>query len=115
MNLELEQKECCEHFDAQYAPIEPNQLVAISSGIYEGTVPLEGVRYPSPEHMSGWYLTTDDYDGNIDSLITVHFSHIVETRPEIALYMALPCGYRFSLGGEEEHVWFDLEVANESA
>jgi hypothetical protein len=36
--------------------------------------------------MSGWYLTTDDYydgngNGNVDCLMTVHFSHIVEKRP----------------------------------
>ncbi|WP_259368131.1 MULTISPECIES: hypothetical protein [unclassified Colwellia] len=75
---------------------------------------MEGVRYPSPEHMSGWWLTTDEYDGNIDSLVTVHFQHIIEKRPELALYMALPFGYRFNLGGESEHVWFDQEVAQDS-
>jgi hypothetical protein len=79
------------------------------------TIPVEGVRYPAPEQMSGWYLTTGDSDGNVDSLVTVHFSHIVEKWPEIALYMALPSGYRFCLGGTKEHVRFDIDVANESA
>ncbi len=114
MSIELNQQECCEHYGAQYQPVEQAQLVTISKGIYEGITPVEGVRYPSPEHMSGWWLTTDEYDGNIDSLVTVHFQHIIEKRPELALYMALPFGYRFNLGGETEHVWFDQEVANES-
>lgn len=30
----------------------PDQLVVMSEGVYEGDV-VEGVRYPSPEHMSG--------------------------------------------------------------
>jgi hypothetical protein len=106
------QQECCENFKSQYSPIDQEQLVVISKGVYEGD-PLEGVRYPSPEHMSGWWLTTDQYDGNTESLITVHFSHIIEHRPEVAIYMALPYGYRFMLGGKEEHVWFDEDVAND--
>lgn len=115
MSIEHEQKNCCDHFGAEFSPIEESQLVAISKGIYEGVNPVEGVRYPSPDHMSGWWLTTDEYDGNVESIVTVHFSHIVEKRPELALYMALPHGYRFFLGGEEDNVWFDEAVANETA
>jgi hypothetical protein len=114
LSIELNQRECCEHYGAQYQRVDQSQLVTISKGIYEGVTPVEGVRYPSPLHMSGWWLTTDEYDGNIDSLVTVHFKHIIEKRPELALYMALPFGYRFTLGGESEHVWFDQEVANDS-
>ena len=114
MSIELNQRECCEHYSAQYEPVKTGQLVAISKGIYEGVTPVQGVRYPSPDHMSGWWLTTDEYDGNIDSLVTVHFEHIIEKCPELALYMALPFGYRFNLGGETEHVWLDQDVAQES-
>ncbi|MBA6234511.1 immunity protein Imm33 domain-containing protein [Colwellia sp. MB02u-11] len=114
MSIEIKQQECCDHYNAQCLPVKKAQLVTISKGIYEGVNPVEGVRYPSPEHMSGWWLTTDEYDGNIDSLVTVHFQHIIEKRPELALYMALPFGYRFNLGGESEHVWFDQEVAQDS-
>ncbi len=114
MNIEKSQKECCEHYSAEFSPIVPTQLVTISKGIYEGVVPVEGVRYPSPSHMSGWWLTTDEYDGNLDSLVTVHFQHIIEKRPELALYMALPFGFRFILGGDSESVWFEQEVADET-
>ena len=106
-------KECCQHYNAEYQPTKTKQLVAISKGVLEGTVPVEGVRYPSPEHMSGWWLTTDEYNGNADSIITVHFEHIIDSRPDLAIYMALPFGYRFNLGGESEHVWFDESVENE--
>lgn len=109
------QKKCCDHYNAYFQPVSPEQLVVISEGIYEGVVPVEGVRYHSPEHMSGWWLTTDQYDGDIDSLKTVHFHHIAEHRPEIAMYMALPFGYRFQLGGSDENVWFDDDVAKDSA
>ena len=108
------QSECCGYYGATYTPVEPEKLVVISDGIYNQKIPIEGVRYLSPEHMSGWWLTTDKYDGNVASLKTVHFSHIQERRPDIAIYMALPFGYRFQLGGAEEYVWFDNEVDGKS-
>ena len=108
------QEQCCDHYSARYSKIDSEQLVVISDGIYEGVVPVEGVRYPSPDHMSGWWLTTNQYDGNTESLRTVHFEHIVEYRPELAIYMGLPFGYRIFLGAAEENVWFDEAVAKES-
>lgn len=112
--MESVQKECCAHYSAQFCPVSPEQLVVISDGVYEGVVPIEGVRYSSPDHMSGWWLTTRDYNGDVSTLKTVHYRHVQEKRPEIAIYMALPYGYRFQLGGEKEHVWYDEEAARDS-
>lgn len=111
-DLDKIQKDCCDHYRADFSPVGPEQMVVISNGVYEGK-PIDGVRYPSPAHMSGWWLTTDDYSGDVKSLLTVHFQHIKEKRPEVAIYMALPYGYRFQLGGEEERVWFDERVSKE--
>ncbi|MBF7074579.1 hypothetical protein ISG33_14330 [Glaciecola sp. MH2013] len=57
-------------------------MVVISDGIYENNGPVEGVRYPSPEHMSGWWLTTELYNGDIKTLKNSSFQvHIrVATR-----------------------------------
>lgn len=91
-----------------FAP-QPDQLVVISEGVYEGDV-VEGVRYPSPPHMSGWWVTTNRYKGNISSLKTVHFRHVAETRPDLARFWPLPFGYRFFSG--DGAVWFDQTVAD---
>ena len=88
---------------------ESNQMVVISEGVYEGDV-VEGVRYPSPKHMSGWWLTTNRYDGDIKSLKTVHFRHIAETRPDLSGFLGLPVGYRFFSG--DGATWFDRAVAD---
>ncbi len=108
--LEKTQKECCEYYRVDFCPVGSEKMVVISDGVYEGK-PTEGVRYPSPDHMSGWWLTTGDYNGDVDTLKVVHFRHIQEKRPEIAIYMALPFGYRFNLGNNDENVWFDESVA----
>ncbi|SFN92496.1 hypothetical protein SAMN05421594_4738 [Chryseobacterium oleae] len=88
------QSELCSHYGL--APQSPNfsQMIVISDGVYEGK-DIEGIRYESPEHMSGWWLITDDYDDNIESLKTVHFHHVAFARPDILKYLGLPFGYRF--------------------
>lgn len=105
------QRDCCTHYQADFMPPGRDKLVVISEGVYEEGTQIEGVRYPSPDHMSGWWLTTEKYTGDIGTLKTVHFQHIIDKRPEVAIYMALPFGYRFILGGTSEHVWFDSEVS----
>lgn len=88
------QSELCSHYGLAVQFPNFSQMVVISKGVYEGK-DIEGIRYESPEHMSGWWLITDDYDDNIESLMTVHFHHVVFSRPDIVKYLALPFGYRF--------------------
>lgn len=88
-----------------------NQMVAVSDGVMTGKLPIEGVRYPSPEHMSGWWITTDDFNRNTDEIKTVHMGHIISTRPDIRCMLALPYGFRFAFG-ETTEIWFDQNVAN---
>ncbi|MGR3856644.1 immunity protein Imm33 domain-containing protein [Chryseobacterium indologenes] len=91
------QSEICSQ--CELIPVFPNfsQQIVISKGVYEGK-DIEGIRYESPEHMSGWWLITDDYDDNIESLMTVHYYHVAFKRPDILKYLALPYGYRFLMG-----------------
>ena len=66
---------------------------------------VQGVRYPSPPHMSGWWITTDLYDDDITSLKTVHACHVTAVRPEQARYLALPPGWRFDTA--RDNIGFD--------
>ena len=101
------QQEICSRASAEFVPIRPDQKIAISDGVYDGS-PVSAVRYPAPPHMSGWYLTTNKYDGNISSLKVVHAYHVSAQRPDLAKYFALPCGYRFH--SDDDKVWFDEKV-----
>ena len=100
----------CRASGAAFSPPRADRLVAVSAGVMEGD-PTEGVRYPSPDHMSGWWFTTDRYDGNIRSLRVEHLYHVTAARPDLARLVALPYGYRFLLDGV--HVWFDQKVASQ--
>jgi hypothetical protein len=62
---------------------------------------VQGVRYPSHEHMSGWWITTDRYAGNIGLLTQEHLYYLTAARPDIARHVALPFGFRF----DEQVAW----------
>jgi len=47
--------------------------------------------------MSGWWLITEKYDGNIESLNHEHTYHVTAARPDLASFLALPYGFRFDL------------------
>ncbi len=106
-----EQEIICKKFHVQ--PLFPlfNQKIVISVGVYEG-LDVEAVRYPSPDHMTGWWLTTELYNGNTDSLNVVHYYHLAFSRPDIIKYLALPFGYRF-IKDKEYDIWFDDNVLSD--
>ena len=108
-----DQHEICEKLGARFSPPRPDKLAVISRGVLEGD-PVQGVRYPSPDHMSGWWITTDRYDGNINTLKNEHLYHVTAARPDLARYIALPYGFRFDLS-QGEDVWFDKDVANQKS
>ena len=59
--------------------------------------------------MSGWWITTDLYNGDIQTLRREHTYHVTAGRPDLAKYLALPEGFRFNLSVAEE-VWLDEKV-----
>ena len=77
-----EQFELCE--SKGVLPFIPriNQKIAISEDIYSGSE-VNAVRYESPNHMSGWYLTSNNYDGEINSLKVDYLFYIIKRRGSI--------------------------------
>jgi hypothetical protein len=100
----------CKLHGAEFRPPRPDKMTVVSDGVLEGA-PVEGVRYPSPDHMSGWWITTDQYNGDIKTLKHQHTYHVTAARPELVKYLALPDGFRFNLSATED-VWLDEKVAS---
>ena len=88
------QHQVCERAGSAYCPPRVDQLVALSDGVMSGD-PIEAVRYRAPDHMTGWYLTTDKYDGDASTLTLEHIVHVTYARPDIAKFVALAPGFRF--------------------
>ena len=104
------QREVCRQHGAPFRPPAQDQLCAVSVGVYDGDA-VQGVRYVAPEHMSGWYLTTDRYNGDHRSLVVEHVSHVAQRRPDIAPFLALPPGFRFDVTPVSAEAWYDEDVA----
>lgn len=99
--------ECIQHNTTPLFPLF-NQMVVISNGVLDG-MDIDAVRYSSPSHMTGWWITTELYDDNVESLETLHYYHLAFKRPDIMKYLALPFGFRFQ-SGEQQKVWFDEKI-----
>jgi hypothetical protein len=108
-----DQHQICDQLQAAFVPPRPDRLTVVDNGVFEG-LPIQAVRYPSPEHMSGWWITTDKYNGDVSTLRREHTYHVTSTRPDIAPYIALPYGFRFDLGESGAHAWLDERVAGQS-
>jgi len=106
-----QQHEICARAQANFLPPRPDKLVVISNGVFEGDF-VHGTRYPSPDHMSGWWVLTDRWDGETRSLRTEHLYHLTARRPELAKYLALPFGFMFDLR-HGESIAFDKAIANQ--
>jgi hypothetical protein len=104
-----DQHRTCSQHGVKFKPPRLNQLTVVSEGVFEG-LPIKAVRYPSPDYMSGWWLITAKYDGNIKSLRNEHTFHITAARPELAQFLALPEGFRFH--SDTQKAWLDEEAAS---
>lgn len=108
-----DQHRVCQEHKTDFVPPRPDRLTVVSAGVLEG-LPVQAVRYPSPEQMSGWWLITEKYDGNIKSLKHEHTYHVTAARHDLAPFLALPYGFRFDLTHGED-AWYDVEVAQQPA
>ncbi len=109
LSIMKNQIEVCEKYSSNFSFPYLNQKVVISDGVLEG-YPVEAVRYESPNHMSGWWITTDLYNDDINTLKQVDLSELFLKRYDLIKYLALQNGFRFFMNQVNDDVWFDKEV-----
>lgn len=101
-----EQLQLCQSKNVQPQIPRLAQKVVISEEIYSGSE-VNAVRYEAPDHMTGWYLTSNQYNGDVNTLNVDHLYHLLESRPDLAKYLALPNGFRFFKDSKGDDVWVD--------
>jgi hypothetical protein len=104
-----EQRSVCTAAGSPHLPPAPHLMVATSVGVLEGEA-VDGVRYPAPAHMTGWYVTTDRYDGDARSLRVDHLYHLLAARPDLARFLALGPGFFFD--SRDGYVGYSQKAAN---
>ena len=101
----------CDTYRTACSPPPPDQLIAISRRVLEGSSAAAGVRYPdSAADKSGWIVFAPDLEEDVSEFVGLHVSHLGETHPQVARYLALPVGWRFALKAGSERAWFDPDA-----
>ena len=85
------------------------QKIAVSKEIFLGSE-VNGVRYSAPDHMTGWYLTSNSYNGDINTLKVDYLFSLLKVRPDLAKFLILPYGFRFYSDNESYDIWFDSNL-----
>ncbi|WP_434739085.1 immunity protein Imm33 domain-containing protein [Streptomyces katrae] len=111
-DITARQRALCIRLGASHLPVRDSEKLGISRGLLEEKKwPLHGVRMAPEAGTCGWYLWTGDHDANDpDFFVPVHAKHLLDTRPDVGIYLGLPPGWRFLIAPNHEDCWFDQEV-----
>ena len=106
--IEIQQKEICQKYNVEFQRLDFNLKLGIADNYFQGILPLNGLRHPQENGTCGWFLwASEDFSEADDFFKPLHVYHLIEKKPEIIKYLALPEGWRFLVAGEYEDVWFD--------
>ena len=104
------QGEMCSRHNADFDPIGfEDRIVATPDVVDQPTVPVEGMRIvPADPKFADLLILGPMFTGNYaEQVKTFHAYHIMDVRPELIQYLALPRGFRFCSDGT---VYFDAEL-----
>jgi hypothetical protein len=109
--IETAQRKICEKYGVEFHPLDFNLKLGIADNYFEGILPLNGLRHPQENGTCGWYLWAgEEFSEDEDFFKPLHVYHLIEKKPEIIKYLALPEGWRFLFAGNYEDVWFDANL-----
>jgi hypothetical protein len=115
MKVEKDQDSVCLKYGAIPIYCPPDLKIGISPDTRNKKIfPVNGLRHPPEADTTGWFIWAgEEYSDDPDFFVPLHVEHLIDWRPEILKYLALPPGYRFLLGEHGyEDVWFDENLLN---
>ena len=73
--------------------------------------PINGLRHPSENGTTGWFIWTGEYQETNDFFQPMCAEHLLEKRPEIIKYLGLEVGFRFLADKKGyEDIWYDEKL-----
>ncbi|MBX3288812.1 MAG: hypothetical protein KF855_05640 [Acidobacteria bacterium] len=105
------QREICEKHNSPWEPVDKNLKVGASFDLEND--PINGLRHPSEEGTTGWFIWTGEYSEAADFFQPLCAEHLLQKRPDIIKYLGLGVGFRFlaDKNGYED-VWYDEKLNN---
>ena len=107
---ELTQKKICADYGAIYCPAPKDGIIGISSQAKKGEEPIHGLRHPSVNGTTGWYIWSGEYSDDPNFFEPIHVKHLEEFYASIIKYLGLPPGWRFLKAEGYEDIWYDGEL-----
>lgn len=107
-DFEREQKEICRKYKADFQLLDFNLKLGISDNFFKDFLPLNGLRQKQENGTCGWYLWAgEEMSEDKDFFKSLHVYHLIQKKPEVIKFLALPEGWRFLVTSNYEDVWFD--------
>jgi len=106
----LDQKGLCGRIGAIWQPVSPNSFIAFNESLFTSIQPINGLRHPTQGTTDGWYIWSGGEipQGDHDFFDPIHVGHLIEKKPIILQYLAMPPGWRFQIDETGyEDIWFD--------
>ena len=102
------QRTVCDRWGVDYYPTDPGDMLGVSRDVKSGAASINGLRHPSQDGVSGWYIWSGkELCADDDFFVPIHAGHLEEICPEIQKYLGLAPGWRFLVAADYEDVWFD--------
>ncbi|MBK9253865.1 MAG: hypothetical protein IPM42_00105 [Saprospiraceae bacterium] len=103
------QKEICTTNNSTWNPINRKLNIGVSANLDKD--PINGLRHPSEQGTTGWFIWTGEYSEADDFFKPICAEHLLHNRPGIIKYLGLDIGFRFlaDKNGYED-IWFDEKL-----
>jgi hypothetical protein len=103
------QKDTCTKANSDWRPVNPKHKIGISDNLDQQ--PVHGLRHSPEKGTTGWFIWTGEYSPADDFFKPIHAVHLLERRPDLIKYLALPPGYRFLVDDKgHEDIWEDKQL-----
>lgn len=106
-------KDICTKYNSPYTPVDSMNIVGVAENVASGLQPLNALRHPVSENVSGWYIWAgEEYSDSPDFFKPMHVEHLLQLRPEIEMYLALEPSWRVLLDKNRDYVdvWKDEKL-----
>ena len=103
------QKEICAAYKSVWKPINKKLNIGVSANLEEN--PVNGLRRPSENGTTGWFIWTGEYSERDDFFRPMCAEHLLQIRPDIIKFLGLDVGFRF-LADDKEYIdiWYDANL-----
>lgn len=104
-----EQKAVCKKTEVEFVPADIELRIGLTDNVLTDLIPINGLRHNIEGIGTGWFIWSGEEFSTDDNFFKPHYvKDLLELKPEIIKYLALPPGHRFLIDNNGyEDIWYD--------